>query len=403
MMDDGIIHVSGTGCALADFLYTRVRFDSPRFAKYMSVKDGDGGISPGKLVFTEELEKFAGRPYREILSELIGTQSFEGFNIGGPAIVSMIHASQLLSQGPFKVSFYGCTGDDEVAGYIHNIISKIPIDCTNYIKLNSLPTAFTDVLSDPVYDNGNGERSFINNIGASLHYSAEMLPSGFFNAHIVCFGGTALVPQIHDQLTMLLNKAKENGCITIVNTVFDFRNEKNNPGNPWPLGDTEESFRLTDVLIMDAEEAIKISGKKSVEKAADYFSHQKLSSFFITNGSKNVFAYSNGQFFDYIGLNQYPVSDLIVNELKNDLRKGDSTGCGDNFAGGIIASVAMQLQRKHHGPFNMFEALSWGIASGGFACFYLGGTYQENKKGEKLGKIKHYQEAYLSQIDQNIK
>jgi len=61
------IIISGTGCALADFLYTDIRFDSPAFMKYRSKRAGDGGLSPGKLVFTEGLEQFAGCPYPQIL------------------------------------------------------------------------------------------------------------------------------------------------------------------------------------------------------------------------------------------------------------------------------------------------------------------------------------------------
>ena len=55
------IIISGTGCALADYLYTGVKFSSPEFEKYLSKQSGDGGLSPGKLVFTEELEKFSSK------------------------------------------------------------------------------------------------------------------------------------------------------------------------------------------------------------------------------------------------------------------------------------------------------------------------------------------------------
>ena len=44
------------------------------------------------------------------------------------------------------------------------------------------------------------------------------------------------------------------------------------------------------------------------------------------------------------------------------------------------------------------EALSWAVVSGGFACFYLGGTFFEDKPGEKLEKMKPYYESYKRQI-----
>ena len=69
-MEGGKIVISGTGCALADFLNTKISFDSRFFKKYLSAKSGDGGLEPGKLVFTEELEKFSGKPFQEILKEI---------------------------------------------------------------------------------------------------------------------------------------------------------------------------------------------------------------------------------------------------------------------------------------------------------------------------------------------
>ena len=97
------IIISGTGCALADFLYNHVSFESNTFRKYSSLKPGDGGLCPGKLVFTEELEKFAGRSYQEILEDLIGKRKPDALNVGGPSLVSLVHASQMLDKKDFEV------------------------------------------------------------------------------------------------------------------------------------------------------------------------------------------------------------------------------------------------------------------------------------------------------------
>jgi hypothetical protein len=90
------IIVAGTGCALADYLYTGVRCSAPTFRKYLSQKPGDGGLTPGKLVFMEELEKCAGIPYSEICKEITDGKSPDAFNIGGPGLVSLINTSQIL-------------------------------------------------------------------------------------------------------------------------------------------------------------------------------------------------------------------------------------------------------------------------------------------------------------------
>jgi sugar/nucleoside kinase (ribokinase family) len=393
------IVISGTGCALADFLFNGVSFDSDGFKKYLSKNTGDGGLSPGKLVFTEELEQFAGRPYPEIAREIIGVRAPDAFNVGGPSLVALIHAAQLLDSQDYEVKFYGLSGRDLTAGEIFAMISKTPLDFGNYRPDSQKPTPFTDVLSDPDHDNGHGERTFVNNIGAAWDYYPKDIPDDFFQADMVCFGGTGLVPQIHDGLTELLAKAKENNCITLVNTVFDFRNEKKNPGLPWPLVSTHQDFGMIDLLIMDCTEAIAISGRKTLDEAARFFAETGVSSCIITNGAQNLIAWSGGGLFEKTDLITMPVSKTVTDELKsNPHKKGDTTGCGDNFVGGIIASVAWQLKTRKKGHIDLVESLSWGVASGGFCCFTIGGTYLEDSEGDKKAKVQKIQQDYLRQI-----
>lgn len=398
MSNDKII-IAGAGCALADFLYNGVSFQSPAFNKFLSMNSGDGGLSPGRLVFTEELEKFARRPYSEIIHEIIGERPPDAFNVGGPSLVSLIHAAQLLGRPKYAVKFFGMAGNDHTADRIFEMVGQTPLNTEHYLKTSKKPTPFTDVLSDPDYDSGHGERTFINNIGAAWDYSPEKLSRDFFDSHITCFGGTALVPGLHDNLTQLLVKAREKDSITVVNTVYDFRNEKINPQQPWQLVRHKSDFGLIDLLIMDREEAFRISGTNTTGTAVDFFASSGVSSFIITNGAEEITAWSGGRLFLHTGLLKLPVSAMVTEDLKsNRRRKGDTTGCGDNFAGGIIASLAWQLKAQHKGKFSLVEALSWGIASGGYCCFTVGGTYLENSPGEKKNDIQHIQQNYLKQI-----
>ncbi len=397
------IIISGTGCALGDFLYNGISFNQPGFIKFKSEKSGDGGLSPGKLVFTEELEKFSGCSYSEILKEITGGRPPDAFNVGGPSLVSLINASQLLDTKEYIVKYFGIAGEDETARKIFDIVRKTPLDIKNYKTTNIKNSPFTDVFSDPGYDNGYGERTFVNNIGAAWEYSPRTLNHDFFNSQIACFGGTALVPHIHSNLTSLLERAKHNDSITVLNTVFDFMNEKTNPDKPWPPGNDNNCYRLIDILIMDREEALKISGKRTIESAADFFSSTEVSSFIITNGANNIFLWSGGRLFKKTDILQLPVSKSITDLLKsNAVPLGDTTGCGDNFAGGIITSLAWQLKTKSKGEFDLTDAASWGIASGGFTCFITGGTYLEKASGEKLMKVKELQREYLKQIANHL-
>lgn len=389
------IKISGTGCALVDYLYKPINFSHPGFVRYISKKSGDGGLSPGRLVFREEFESFAGEDYMRVRDQITGGEKPVALNVGGPSIVSLIHAAQLLCEVPAEISFYGCTGSDEGGAFLEERIGKTPLKIGKY-KKGSQYTPFTDVLSDPDFDNRNGERIFINNIGAAWEFRPSDLDESFFDADMVVFGGTALVPVLHDHLTELLLKAKEKGCITLVNTVYDFRNEKANPHHRWPLGNSDESYPLIDLLITDAEEAIRLSGEHDIPQAIRFFQDKTVPSLIITNGSKNIYAYSNGQFCESMKLTEYPVSKKVTSELKNNT-SGDTTGCGDNFVGGVIASLAAQLQYGTKQP-DLKEACCWGVVSGGFTCFYIGGTYFENHSGEKLQKLKPYYEHYKQQL-----
>ncbi len=390
------IIVSGVGCCLVDLLYSNIDFSSPAFQKYISLQRGDGGLTPGQLVFNEEFVQFAGAPFETLVQQITGGRTPDKTNIGGPSIVSLIHAAQMTDCHTCEVRFYGKAGTDQAGKYLVDALAKTPVVLHDF-TLNDNITPSTVVLSDPNYDNGHGERMFINSIGAAWDYKPEQLDEAFFKSDIVVFGGTALVPQIHDNLTYLLKKSKANGCMTIVNTVFDFRNEKLNPTQKWPLGSSDESYAYIDLLIADQEEALRLSGKSTTEAAIAFFIDKKIPAFILTNGSNPVTVYSNGKLFQQLELSKFSVSEKVVEELKTN-KNGDTTGAGDNFVGGVIASIMNQLQCEKRN-LNIKEAVSWGVVSGGYACFYMGGTYFEQSGGEKLSKIKPYYELYKQQLN----
>ena len=83
--------IAGAGCCLLDYIYARVSFDSAAFAACRSRREGDGGLAPGKLVFTEDFELFAGRNLEPVLDELTAGRPVDAVNVGGPAVVALIH------------------------------------------------------------------------------------------------------------------------------------------------------------------------------------------------------------------------------------------------------------------------------------------------------------------------
>lgn len=389
--------VSGVGCSLVDRLYNNISFNKRNFLPYLTKEKGNSGLVPGQLVFRKDFEKYIGKDFQTVLNELVNGKTHDKINIGGPAIVSMIHAAQLAANDNCEFHFYGTRGNDSEGEFIKSLLEKTPLQADNYIVTSS-ETPSTAVLSDPDYDDGNGERIFINSIAAAWEYSPNELKDSFFDSDIVVFGGTALVPLIHDNLTELLVKAKSNGCITIVNTVYDFRNEKANPSQKWPLGKSDESYKNIDLLITDLEEALRLSGKSNINDAIEFFRGNGTGAVIITSGTDNVRLFAQGKLFAKIDYAEMPISKAVSEDLKKGKGdNGDTTGCGDNFVGGVISSVVKQMQNMET-VLDLKEATICGIVSGGTTTFYMGGMYEEKSTGEKKKMIEPYYKLYKNQV-----
>ncbi len=396
-----MIHMAGAGCALLDFIHADVDFSSPAFSALRSRRPGDGGLEPGKLVFAEDFERFAGADITVALAALVRGAAPDACNVGGPGIVAMIHAAQLLHAGGgarFSVDFTGARGADSNGGLLGSMVAPCGLDGLTLVPKEGR-TAFTLVLSDPRHDGGRGERCFINEIGAAGRLGAEDLPASLFDADIAVFGGTGLTPALHDALGPLLLRCRSAGTLTIVNTVYDFRNERRDPVGRWPLGSDEGTYASVDLLVADLEEALRLSGASDASGALAFFGSRGVGAAVVTSGTRDiaVAAFGKGRFAP-MPERRYPVSAAVMAELAaHPERRGDTTGCGDNFAGGLVASAAMQLEAGA-GPIDLGEALAWAVASGGFACFHVGGVFTEDRPGHKKSLIEPRVAAWRSQV-----
>jgi sugar/nucleoside kinase (ribokinase family) len=418
-----MITIHGTGCCLIDFLYPKTDFGAPAFREKLSLKDGDGGLAVGKLVFAEHFEKFAGMPYESALEEIAG--GTRSYNLGGPAVVSLVHAAQVLCSGPdalARVCFYGVRGDDETGSLVEEALGRARFAPLNpqrtdarteqgpeqgagslagpasyTLKRCKGPTPRTDVLSDPAYDNGHGERTFINLIGAAGEFGPEDLGDDFFDTDIAAFGGTGLTPKIHDGLTELLGRAKQNGARTVVNLVYDYRSEQAAPEKKWKLGKNDDAYPFIDLLIADKDEALRTSGCSSTEDAARWFVREGCAAAIITEGTRPLRLAAGTRLFKPLEA-ELPVSEAINRELAaHPEKRGDTTGCGDNFAGGVIAGLAEALDALPagtQGGIDLRDICVPGIAAGGYACFTLGGVFYEKKPGEKRELLAPFIDAY---------
>jgi sugar/nucleoside kinase (ribokinase family) len=420
-----MISIHGTGCCLIDFLYPKTDFSAPMFIAKLSRKAGDGGLAVGKLVFAEDFERFVHTPYESALGEIAG--GVPSHNLGGPAVVSLVHAAQVLGDGA-AVSFYGSRGDDKTgdlmeeallragfvprgqAGSLLHLVHKTsknpqaqqaPGPASYTLKRYTGLTSRTDVLSDPNYHDGHGERTFINLIGAAGQFScADLNVTGdFFDASIITFGGTALTPLIHDGLTEMLRKAKKRDALTVVNLVYDYRSEQTAPGKKWKLGAGDDAYGFIDLLIADRDEALKTSGCSSAGEAAGWFLRRGCGAAVITSGTRPLHFAAGKGIFSPRSSDTLPVSKGIDRELAaHPEKRGDTTGCGDNFAGGLIAGIAEQLTRVRLGKLDLREACIPGVVAGGYACFTLGGVFYEKQPGEKRELLAPFINEYKEEL-----
>jgi sugar/nucleoside kinase (ribokinase family) len=385
------MRIAGTGCCLMDLIYPSVDFSSLAFGALRSKAEGDGGLEPGRLVFAEDADRFASRngglSLSEVLSEL-GPAGPAAENVGGPSVVSLVHASQMLAGTGASVAFHGAVGDDEPGRRLRALLARTPLDAS---RLETRPgrTPSTYVLSDPMWDGGRGERCFVNEIGTAERYAPSDLGEDFLGADIVGFGGTALVPAIHAGLPGLLEAARSRGALTVVNAVFDFRSERARPGRPWPLGGEgpgpgpAASYAACDLLVMDRDEAQRLSGEGSLDAAARFFASSGVGAFAITRGGEDVVAWAGGGRFAPFGPAELPVIAVDASARAG----GDTTGCGDAFAGGILAALALRMEADPGRGLDLADAVSWGVAAGAFTLGILGGVYYESSPGEKRALV----------------
>ena len=401
------VTIHGTGCCLIDYLYPRCDFRSPAWTALRSKNEGDGGLAIGKLIFAEDFERFSGKPVDKAIADITGNADGSR-NLGGPAVVSLVHAAQVLEDRA-AVSFYGARGADETGDFVEKTLQRLGFAAASpktsgrsryHLTRFEGATPRTGVFSDPDYDNGQGERTFINDIGAAGQFGPGDLPYDFFDADIITFGGTGLTPRIHDSLSELLARAKQKNAITVVNLVYDFRSEQRAPGQKWKLGTNDDAYPLIDLLIADRDEAVKTAGASSADGAIAWFLDKGAGAAVVTEGSRPVHIGAGTGVFAPLQRSALPVSEAIQRRLAGQPEKrGDTTGCGDNFSGGVIAGLAEALaEGQKPGGLNLREICLPGIVAGGYACFTLGGVYYETRPGEKRALLEPFIAAYRNQL-----
>jgi sugar/nucleoside kinase (ribokinase family) len=361
-------------------------------------------FGPVNIVFREDLEKYAACNLDQVFTRMGIRNLLSERNIGGPAIVALASASQIALPAVAKFAFFQSRGDDANGDYIAAGLRKYaPAVNLDHYRMVQGTTAETTVLSDPWWDDCAGERTFIHTVGTAGSYDPGNLPSSFFEGDILLFGATALTPNIHVGLGELLRRGRREGRFNIVSTVFDFISENRSPSEPWPMGDGTDSYRLIDLLVADKTEALRLSGADSVATAAGQFMRWGLSALIVTNGTQPVtfYATEDSCLFHAVSVRTLPAVGHVAGAvIRGEIPYGDTTGCGDNFAGGVLASIIDQL-RTGDSRCDLAHAVILGCAAGASACYHCGGLTRQKFPGEKRNRVNAILERYRNDLEKD--
>jgi sugar/nucleoside kinase (ribokinase family) len=168
--------------------------------------------------------------------------------------------------------------------------------------------------------------------------------------------GFFLLPQLEEQgLPELFATAKQQGVITSLDVGWD------NSGR-W-LKTIAPMLSHLDYFLPTLNEAQQIAGEDSIEACAEYFVQAGVKQVVIKAGAKGAYAHDGTQGF---WVNAEPIDHVL-----------DTTGAGDGFVSGFLASIARGL------PFK--QAIAHANRAGAIVVQQYGST----------GAIKNYQQIEL--------
>lgn len=131
----------------------------------------------------------------------------------GPAIAAIVNTAQICFDRQIDIVFYAQYGSDDIGHKILSLLQPISI-ATDHYKQVPDQSPNTIVLSDPRYNKGFGEHAFVSQLGVAAEFSGQDLVDSYFDANILFLGGTAIVPEIHENLDELLDIGKASGYLT---------------------------------------------------------------------------------------------------------------------------------------------------------------------------------------------
>ena len=232
----------------------------------------------------------------------------------------------------------GAVGDDEKADWVLLTLKKHGIDTSAMQRLKGVPTSATILNVRP-----NGDRPALHVRGASDHFDVPAsMYDLVFDAPIIHLGGTGLLRALDGPASVtLLKEAKKRGRIVTFDLIA---------ASAETIGIVELLLPYIDYFMPSIEEARDMSGRSAAEDCASFYLDKGAACCVFTLGGEGAFyAHRDG---------------TRLKAPAYDVKVVDTTGCGDAFDAGFIASL-------HH-KMDVETSLRFARAAAGLVATGLG-------------------------------
>ena len=251
-----------------------------------------------------------------------------------------VNTSIALARLGVNVRMAAALGDDRFGQFLRERVLAEGLDDSGLIVLNGCKSSTSIVLVQ-----ASGERRFLHFRGASALFSDEHVDwvrvKGVRFFHYA--SAFALPAFDGPPLVRALRRARELGCSTSINVCWDVQGR-------W-RSILEPALAWTDVIFPNREEGKQLTGKSEPEAIAQHLRHAGVKTVVVKLGAEGCYVESDDDAFTSPG---FPVQAI------------DTTGAGDCFAAGFLASLCRGRSLQ--------EAARFANAAGALATMSLGGA-----------------------------
>ena len=249
-----------------------------------------------------------------------------------------------------EVSAIGAVGEDIFGDFLEDLLKKNGI-VTHLQRISEAGTS-----KDLILVAKDEDRRFHVDVGANMYLNPEYILAVLEEEkpRIFYAGGVGFTGKLDEQLSVVLKKAKEMGCITFVDPVTPYM-------RGWDF--VVSSLKWMDIFHCNKDEAKEITGKENPKEAAKMLIQEGTEMVIISLGEKGLIAVTGGKIFE-MGAFKVPIVD--------------PSGAGDALCAGIIHGLLSAVERERRGISDLSEkelvdVLLEGEAAGA-ACVTMVGT-----------------------------